>query len=114
MDNNDVSNQVIKHVMTLTDSEFSDLSVCTLAYSFKMDRYKLLRQFKSHTHMTLEDFLLKEKMARAAFLLKTYGDITIKEISERIGFCTCDYFIQRFRKFYGIAPGRYREFKSTQ
>jgi len=108
-----VSDHVIKYVMTVNDEEFADLSVGTLAYSFNMDRYKLLRQFKSQTHMTLEDFLLKEKMARAAFLLKAYGDITVKEVSERIGFCTCDYFIRRFRAFYGIAPGRYREFKST-
>lgn len=112
MENNNVSDEVIKYVLTLTDDEFAGLSVGTLAYSFKIDRFKLLRQFKHQTDMTLEDFLLKEKMARAAFLLKAYVDVTVKEVSERIGFCTCDYFIRKFRSFYGIPPGRYREFKT--
>jgi len=112
MENNNVSDKVIKYVLTLADDDFADLSVGTLACSFKIDRFKLLRQFKHQTDMTLEDFLLKEKMARAAFLLKADAAVTVKEVSERIGFCTCDYFIRRFRAFYGIPPGRYREFKT--
>lgn len=114
MDTKDVSDRVIRYVMTMTDKEFADLSVNTLAYSFKMDRYRLLRQFKRQTDMTLEDFLFKEKMARAAFLLRTHHGITVREVSSRIGFCTCDYFIRKFRAFYGIAPGRYRELKSMR
>lgn len=113
MENDHFSDHVIKLIMTMTDREFADLSVGTLAYSLNIDRFRLTRQFKRQTAMTLEDFLFKEKMTRAAFLLKAYGDITVKEVSERIGFCTCDYFIRRFRSFYGIAPGRYREFKSS-
>jgi AraC family transcriptional regulator len=112
MENKNVSDLVIRHVMTVTDKEFADLSVGTLAYSFKIDRYKLSRQFKRQTAMTLEDFLLKEKMTRSAFLLKAQREITVKEVSQRIGFCTSDYFIRKFRKFFGIAPGRYKEFKN--
>jgi len=112
MENKNVSDLVIRHVMTVTDKEFADLSVGTLAYSFKIDRYKLSRQFKRQTAMTLEDFLLKEKMTRSAFLLKAQREITVKEVSQRIGFCTSDYFIRKFRKFFGIAPGRYKAFKN--
>ncbi len=57
-----VSDLVIQFVMTATDEEFANLSVSILAYSFKIDRYKLSRQFKSKTNMTLESFLFKEKM----------------------------------------------------
>jgi AraC-like DNA-binding protein len=99
--------------MSVTDEEFADLSVAVLANSLKIDRFKLSRQFKSQSDMTLEEFLFKEKMARAAFLLKTFGDITVKEVSRRIGFCTCDYFIRKFKQYYGVAPGRYKEFKAV-
>ena len=61
--------------------------------------------------MTLEHFLFKEKMDRATYLLKAYQNITIKEIAERIGFCTSNYFIQKFKEYYGVAPGKYRELK---
>ncbi|MFC2141196.1 helix-turn-helix transcriptional regulator, partial [Acidobacteriota bacterium] len=103
--------RVVEHVMSVTDDEFANLSVAVLACSLKINRFKLSRQFRSQSDMTLEEFLFKEKMARAAFLLKTFQDITVKEVSRRIGFCTCDYFIRKFKQYYGVAPGRYKEFK---
>ena len=107
-----IYDRVVQYVLTVADEEFAALSVSILADSFQIDRYKLLRHFKRQTGMTLEDFLFKEKMGRAAFLLKAHGDITVKEVSRRIGFCTCDYFIRRFREYYGVVPGRYRDFKT--
>ncbi len=112
MASKNVSNQVIRRIMTVPDEEFGDLSVSRLAYSFKISRYKLTRQFKSHTKMTLEDFLFKEKMARAAYLLAAEEGIRVKDVSEMIGFCTCDYFIRKFKAYYGIVPGKYKECKT--
>jgi two-component system response regulator YesN len=112
MENKNIFDQVLQYVMTVTDEEFAGLSVGTLAHSFNIDRCKLSRQFKHHTGLTLEDFLFKEKMTRAAFLLKGQKDIKVKEVSKKIGFCTSDYFIRRFREYYGIVPGRYRALKS--
>ena len=111
MDNN-LYDRVVEHVMSVTDEQFANLSVAVLAYSLKINRFKLSRQFKSYSDMTLEEFLFKEKMERAAFLLKAFEDITVKEVSRRIGFCTCDYFIRKFKQYYGVPPGRYKEFKS--
>ena len=113
MENREVCHQVLQHVMTAPDEEFAEFSVGTLAHSFNIDRFKLSRQFKRQINMTLEHFLFKEKMARAAFMLKAYRNIPIKEIAVRIGFSTCDYFIQKFREYYGVVPGKYREFKSS-
>lgn len=107
-----LSDQVIKRVITVTDDEFADLTVSRLAIWFKIDRTKLSRQFKQSTSMTLEQFLFKQKMARAAFLLNADGNITVKEVSGRIGFCTSDYFIRKFREHFGVVPGRYRDLKN--
>jgi two-component system response regulator YesN len=111
MKNIEVYDEVLQHIVSVPDEELSGLSVGVLAHSFKIDRYRLLRQFKRQTGMTLEDFLLKEKMTRAAFLLKAYGNITVKEVSRRIGYSTSDYFIRKFRQYYGIVPGRYKALK---
>jgi len=111
MDNN-LYDRVVEHVMSISDEGFADLSVAVLANSLKIDRFKLSRHFRNQSDMTLEEFLFKEKMARAAFLLKTFTDITVKEVSRRFGFCTCDYFIRKFKQYYGVAPGRYKDIKS--
>lgn len=113
MDSIGIPERVVYHVLTVTDRQFADLSVGTLAYSFDIDRYKLSRQFKRHNNMTLEKFLFKEKMSRAAFLLKAVENITVREVAERIGFCTSGYFIQKFKEYYGIRPGKYKMYKAS-
>jgi AraC-like DNA-binding protein len=107
-----VYDRVIQYVMSLKDREFANLNVAALAYSFKIDRFKLSRQFKRQARITLEEFLFKEKMNRASFLLKAVADITVKEVSKRIGYCTSDYFIRKFRQHYGVAPGKYKDIKA--
>ncbi|HLP45343.1 MAG TPA: helix-turn-helix transcriptional regulator [Candidatus Kapabacteria bacterium] len=109
----EVSNQVLEHVMAASDEEFANFSVGALANSMNIDRFKLSRQFKQQTNMTLEHFLFKEKMNRAAYLLKTYRTIPVKQVAQKIGFCTSDYFIQKFKEYFGVVPGKYRELKSA-
>ncbi len=108
----DLPEKVLQHIMTVSDSEFSGISASGLAYSFNVERTKLSRHFKRYCGMTLEDFLFKQKMTRAAYMLIARKGITVKEVSETIGFCTSDYFIRKFKQFYGLAPGKYKELKT--
>jgi AraC-like DNA-binding protein len=114
MKDNNISAQVVRYVMTIPDEEFAGLSVSKLAELFEIDRFKLSRQFKKQTRMTLDSFLTREKMSRAAFLLLSKKDITVKDVSRLIGFCTSDYFTRVFRDYYGIEPARYKEYKTRQ
>ncbi|NIM10761.1 MAG: helix-turn-helix domain-containing protein, partial [Candidatus Aminicenantes bacterium] len=110
MTDKEIPDQVIQVVLTLPDRELAGLSVTKLARILKVDRFKLSRQFKRQKDMTLECFIFKEKMTRAAFLLMGRS-IAVKEVARRLGFCTCDYFIRKFREYYGIVPGQFREFR---
>ncbi|MGD2093163.1 MAG: AraC family transcriptional regulator [Candidatus Aminicenantes bacterium] len=114
MDDKPMVERIIKYVLTMVDEEFAGLSVGKLAQWFEMDRFKLSREFKNHTGMTLEEFLYKEKMTRAALLLLAYKNITVKKVAEKIGFCSKDYFIRKFRQFFGVVPGKYSEFKAKR
>ena len=107
-----LSDRVIKFITTQEDEDFVGLSVSSLARKFKIDRSKLSRTFKAEKNMTLEFCLMQEKMFRCAFILMSDRDITVKEVSELMGFCTCDYFIQVFKKYFGIVPGQYKEYKT--
>lgn len=113
MNIDNICKQVSEYVMRATDKQFSGLSVNGLAHSFNIDRSKLSRNFKQYMNMNLDDFLFKQKMIRAAFLLHDEKDITVKEVCEKIGYNTYDYFIRKFKEFHGIAPGKYKEIKHT-
>jgi YesN/AraC family two-component response regulator len=113
MEMNEISDQVLEHIMKASDEEFANFSVNVLANSMNIDRFKLSRQFKRQTKMTLEHFLFREKMNRAAFILKTTETISVKQVAQKVGFCTSDYFIQKFKEYFGVVPGRYRELKAA-
>ncbi len=108
------SDRVIKYIATRCDEDFAGLSVASLARRFKTDRYKLSRTFKAEMNVTLENYLLQEKMCRCAFLLMGDRNTTVKEVSSLMGFCTCDYFIQVFKKYFGIVPGQYKDYKTRR
>ena len=109
-----LSDRVIRFIATREHKEFAALTVSKLAREFKVDRFKLSRRFKSEKEMTLEVYLMQEKMFRCAYLLTSEADITIKEVSDLMGFCTCDYFIQVFKKNFGVLPGQYKEYKNQR
>ena len=109
-----LSERLIKYVTTREDEDFAGLSVTSLARRFNIDRFKLSRTFKAEKKMTLDYYLLQEKMFRCAFILMSDRGITVKELARIMGFCTCDYFIQVFKKYFGIVPGQYKEFKTQR
>lgn len=106
MRNKNICDLVLTQVMTITDKELADFSVAKLANSLEINRFKLTRLFKQQKGMTLEQVLLNKKMDRAAFLLRTN---TVKEVAERIGYLTSDYFIRSFKRYFGVPPDRYKE-----
>ncbi len=104
--------RVAKYILSRPDSEFGELTVEKLARVFGVDRFKLSKSFKAEKDMNISDFLKKEKMTRCVFLLRSHQKMTVKEIADLMGFCTCDYFIREFKKHFGMGPGQYKECKT--
>ena len=65
------------------------------------------RLFSERTKETINSFLNKARMRKAAFILKNY-DAPMAQVSEQCGFSSTGYFIKVFKKFYGITPGTFR------
>ncbi|MCP4148289.1 MAG: helix-turn-helix transcriptional regulator, partial [bacterium] len=105
---------VIKFVVSQRDREFAGINVSTLAQLFEMDRTKLSRNFKREAGMALDDYIHREKMFRAAYLLRVKRSIAVKEVAKQLGYCTTDYFIMCFKKFFGIVPGQYKDCKKDR
>lgn len=81
-------------------------SLTKLAESMLMSRNECCRYFKRMTNMTITEYLLEYRLAKAAALLES-SSLTITEISEQTGFCDVSYFIKVFRQKVGITPKAY-------
>ncbi len=105
------SDEVIEYILTREPEEIENLSVKSIARDLNVDRRQLWRLFKREKKISLETYIFRVKIIEAAILLRNNDSLTVTEISEKVGYCTCDYFIRVFKKYFGTTPGRYRELK---
>ncbi|WP_309242143.1 helix-turn-helix domain-containing protein [Paenibacillus sp. S150] len=68
----------------------------------------LSRLFRKETGMALTDYILQERMRRAADQLIT-TDKSISQIADGLGYSNFSYFARLFRKIYAVAPHDYRK-----
>lgn len=104
-----ISDRVVEYVLNCPTEEFQNLTVSGLAGRFHVNRCYLSRKFKADKEFTLCEFLVREKLFRAVGILKEEAHLTIKDLSEKMGFANSNYFIRIFKRHFGTSPGRYRE-----
>lgn len=65
------------------------------------------RLFKKSEGMTVTEYRTRLKVEKAAAILE-YGEMSVGEISETLGYATVAHFIKQFKKAYGITPLGFR------
>ncbi len=76
-----------------------------------MNRTKLQSLFKQLFGQTIHEFVLTRRMEAARRLLEKYPEeISIAEISERVGYKNYNHFSAAFRKQYGYPPSHVQQF----
>ncbi len=85
-----------------------DLSLDSVADHFNISRSYLSRMLKKYTGKTFLSILVDARMhaAREMILENRYK---INEIAEKVGYNDFSYFVQAFKKHYGITPNEYRK-----
>ena len=78
--------------------------VSELATAMHMSRSNLLRKCKKQTQLSASQFIRQIRLEEAMELLKD-SDLTVSEVSYRVGFGSTSYFIKCFREHYGHPPG---------
>lgn len=92
----------------LNDVNFEKITVHSLAASLHMSYGHLARIYKKLTGITLVEKLNCVKLEKAVELLKN-PNLTISEISNKVGFSSQYYFSKVFKDKYGICPREYRK-----
>lgn len=90
----------------------NDLSREMLAGQFFLNPNYLSRLFKKETGISLQDYILKERMKKAAFLLDT-TPLSVSEVHEQAGFSHSSYFSKMFKREFGMTPQEYRRKNSV-
>lgn len=111
MKKKELCDKVVEFVLTRNVEELASLTVAEIARRFNVSQSFLNRKFKQERNSPIREYLFREKMSRAALLLLENAGLTIKDVSEKMGFQDNDYFTYVFKNHFGVPPGRYRECK---
>ncbi len=99
----------VADVRNFIDSNFADeISLESVARHFNINKSYLLRIFKEDTGLTINNYILLQRILKAKADLRFTGK-TLEVIAQSSGFSDANYFIRMFKKVEGITPGEYRK-----
>lgn len=99
----------INKVFTFIDENLdADLSLNTISEIAFFSPFHFHRIFKIITGETLNEYVTRRRIEKAANFLIHKSSISISELSLEIGFNNNSSFTRAFKKFYGISPTEFR------
>lgn len=99
----EITNYIIDHYAEIYGLE-------DLANILYMDKSYLSRIFKEVTNFTVNEFINCQRIGHAReYLLDS--DLSIKEVSDKLGYESISYFDRVFKNYVGISPLQYRKSK---
>jgi len=100
----------INKAILYIESNFSEkLVLSEIAKHAYFSSFHFHRLFSLVVGETVNNFIVRKRIEKAAGLLIHQNEIPITEISETIGFTSLSSFSRSFKKFYGISPIEFKE-----
>lgn len=98
----------------LADLHYTDqkMNVNEIAETLCIHRVHLSREFRKAYGIPLSLYLIRQRLACAAKLLKT-TNLTVKNIAMKSGFSDPVYFTRYFRNATGFSPQKFRDSEQT-
>jgi two-component system response regulator YesN len=84
-----------------------DFSREDLALSVFLNPAYTSRLFRKETGLSLSEYILQERMKKAAQLLQE-TDLTVSQIASELGYGNFSYFSRMFKRVHGLTPVEYR------
>jgi two-component system response regulator YesN len=85
-----------------------EINLNRIAGQFFVNPAYLSRLFKNESGENFNDYLTRLRMEKAGDMVKA-GSIRIADIAEMCGYQNPNYFLKKFKEFYGCTPGEYRK-----
>lgn len=104
----DCNTYVADIVQKLNNQLYMNTSVKDICSQYPYSQSMLLREFKKLTGMTIVEYKTLQKMHYACQLL-TETDSKIIEIATSLQYDSLSYFLNAFKKSYGMTPSEYRK-----
>ena len=93
--------------------ENPEFNINMFARQMAMSRTNLFTKIKAITGKTPNDYIMTIKLKKGAYMLKNNPELSVTEISDRLGFTSAKYFSKCFNDLYHQRPSAYRNSKEN-
>ncbi|WP_165763879.1 helix-turn-helix transcriptional regulator [Halalkalibacter urbisdiaboli] len=101
--------KVLKELNSVWDTSWT---LEEIAANLHLNKFYLCHFFKKEFGLTIQQYIQQRRVHEAKKLL-TNTDMTIQDISKRVGFVTNSNFIRSFKKVVHMTPKQYRDISAT-
>ncbi len=84
---------------------YEKLSLSNISEKFKIDKFRLIRQFKSSTGLTPLNYIIMHRLDKSKTMIQQ--KMPLVEVALECGFYDQSCFTKFFNKYYGISPYNY-------
>lgn len=96
------------HLIHHTDlNEINHSLMQLIAYKLNKDYTYLSRSFSDAEGITIERYIIQQKIEKVKELLE-YGELTVNEISHKMGYSSGAHLSAQFKSATGLSPSKYK------
>lgn len=103
-----VKSAIIQFVHTDDEEAMNKKISVLLSQKLNVDYNYLSALFSSSEGITIEKYVILQRIERAKELL-AYNELTLNEISYKLGYSSVQHLSQQFKKVTGLTPSQYKE-----
>lgn len=105
-----IDRKFVNDFTAIVESNLSneDFTVEDICKAMGISRVQLYRKVKALMNINVNDFILNTRLQKARYLLQ-HEDLSISEVSYKIGFSSPAYFSTVFKSKFGVTPKAFRE-----
>lgn len=106
--NKNRNSDIVQYIKNYIIENLEDnLSLNIVAEKVGLTPHYLSKVFKEEANINFIEFVTGEKMKKASDLIVS-SNLSIEEISQKLGYGSSAYFIKKFKEAYGITPKQYK------
>jgi len=103
-----ISERAVEFILTRQNDDLKHLTLQKVAQHIGVNRLLLHFNFIIDLKTTLPNYILRQKMHEAFFILVKDKEKSIDELAKELGFFSVEDFCVEFEKYFAIDPGKFQ------
>lgn len=112
---NPIDKNILDRAISIIEANIDnpDFNINIFAREMAMSRTNLFTKIKSITGKTPNEYIMTIKLKKGAYMLKNNPELSVTDISDKLGFSSAKYFSKCFNDLYHKRPSAYRNSKEN-